>query len=125
MRKISFLISLLCLLITPALAHAQTVSLAWDYDKPLTEVQGYTQAVLIDNTAISAAPTCTEPTSGKTTCVVAAPALATGTHDVRIQAQKNGIVSEVHISALNVQGQAPASPTGTRVKITIEIQTGS
>lgn len=114
----------LCLLAFAATAHGQTTAtLVWDYNVPLSEVQGYTQAITIDGTALTTAPTCVAATPTSTRCQVPAPSLATGTHTVAIAATRNGITATTIVNGVGTAG-APTNPSNPKLNIVITINIG-
>jgi hypothetical protein len=123
MKKILFLVA--CLVLPTVLAaQTPTATLRWDYAAPLADVTTYTQSVSIDGTVLATAPTCTAVNATSSTCSVAAPQLATGTHTVVVAATKNGITAETRITGIGATG-GPAQPSNQRLVITVTVAIGS
>lgn len=108
---------------TAALAQTPEVKLQWEYDKALTDVQAYAQAVTVDGTAITTAPTCTSAGSAKTVCSVVANQLATGTHTVAISATANGVTAETKIVGISASN-APQNAKNPKITITVTVSVG-
>lgn len=123
MKRVLFVIAALFLLSVPS-AEAQTATLEYIYSKPLTEVNSYTQQILIDNVVLAMAPTCVATSANLTTCSVAAPALATGTHTVRINATSGVVTASTIITGIG-GASAPGNANGIKVVITVTITSGS
>jgi len=117
MKKILLLAALL---LVPSLANAQTASLVYEYNRALTEVNTYTQQVLIDNVVLATVPTCVATSASLTTCTVAAPTLATGTHTVRINATLGSVTASTIITGIGGP-TTPANPTNPKITILITI----
>lgn len=117
MKKI---LGILAILLLSSEAGAQTVSLAWDYDKVPTEVATYTQEVKIDNTVLTTAPVCVAKGTTATTCSVSAPSLATGSHTVSISATRASVTATTVITGIGGTN-APSNPSNHKVVITVTI----
>lgn len=118
--RLPFAVALVLLL--SSIANAQTAQLQYEYQAPLATVNTYTQQILIDGTQLGTAPTCVATSATLTTCTVAAPALATGSHNVRINATLGLVTASTIINGLGGT-TAPVNPGQVKVVITVTIGT--
>lgn len=121
-KKLLILLPLLLLFPTSSFAQS-TNTLEWTYsNSTLTEVQGYTQSVTINGTAVTTPPTCVTQGSS-VVCTVTIPALASGSNTVAVSATRGGMTAETRITGID-PNTAPKNPNSPKAKIVITINIG-
>ena len=104
-----------------SISYAQAATtLQWDYAASLTEVNTYTQAVVVNGTAVTTTPSCVATSATLTTCKVTSPNLNATGNNVSITATLGGVSAQTIITGLTTTNQ-PKNAASFKVVITTTI----
>lgn len=101
-------------------AQAQAANtLQWDYNAPLSEVQTYTQSVVVNGTTLTTPPNCVSAGTNLTTCNVVATFLSAG-NNITISATKGSVTAATVITGLTT-ANSPKNGVNIKAVITVTV----